>query len=103
MSPGNEQAFYFGADAADVPGTRNYMGAKSPAADAMIAALLAAREREDFVSAVRALDRVLMSGRYVLPLFHLPEQWIVRWPQIERPKQTTLYGSPIETWWSKRR
>ena len=103
LSPGNEQAFYFGSSAADVPGTRNYMGAKNPAIDAMIAALLAAREREDFVAAVRALDRVLMSGLYVLPLFHLPEQWIARWPHIERPKQTTLYGSPIETWWSMRR
>src|SRR5690606_12592371 len=55
LSPGNEQSFYFGSEAADVPGTRNYMGAKSPAIDAMIAALLAAREREDFVAAVRAL------------------------------------------------
>jgi len=101
LSPGNEQAFYFGSEAAGAPGTRNYMGAKNPAIDAMIAALLAARERDDFVSAVRALDRVLMSGLYVLPLFHVPDQWIARWPQVERPKQTSLYGSPIETWWSQ--
>jgi peptide/nickel transport system substrate-binding protein len=101
LSPGNEQAFYFGAQAADVPGTRNYMGAKSAAVDAMIAALLAAREHAEFVSAVRALDRVLMSGFYVLPLFHLPAQWIARWPQVERPKQISLYGSPVETWWSR--
>ncbi|MCC6949007.1 MAG: ABC transporter substrate-binding protein [Bradyrhizobiaceae bacterium] len=99
LSPGNEQAFYFGSDSADVPGTRNYMGAKSPAVDAMIAALLAARQRQDFVAAVRALDRALISGLYVLPLFHLPEQWIARWPGIERPKQVSLYGSPVETWW----
>jgi peptide/nickel transport system substrate-binding protein len=101
LSPGNEQAFYFGSAAADVPGTRNYMGAKNPAADAMIAALLAAREREDFVAAVRALDRVLISGLYVLPLFHLPQDWIARWPEIERPGELSLYGSPIETWWRR--
>ncbi|MEX0590049.1 MAG: extracellular solute-binding protein [Xanthobacteraceae bacterium] len=101
LSPGNEQAFYFGAEAADVPGTRNYMGAKNPAIDAMIAALLAAREREDFVAAVRALDRVLISGLYVLPLFHLPEDWVARWPEIERPSELSLYGSPIETWWRR--
>lgn len=99
LSPGNEQAFYFGSESADVPGTRNYMGAKSPAVDAMIAALLAARERRDFVAAVRALDRALISGLYVLPLFHLPEQWVARWPGIERPQAVSLYGSPIETWW----
>jgi peptide/nickel transport system substrate-binding protein len=101
LSPGNEQAFYFGSDAADVPGTRNYMGARNPAIDAMIAALLAAREREDFVAAVRALDRVLISGSYVLPLFHLPEEWIARWPEIERPNVLSLYGSAVETWWRR--
>jgi peptide/nickel transport system substrate-binding protein len=102
LSPGNEQSFYFGSEAADLPGTRNYMGAKNPAVDAMIAALLAAREREPFIDAVRALDRVLMSGFYVLPLYHLPEQWIARWPGVERPAQLSLYGSPIETWWRRR-
>jgi peptide/nickel transport system substrate-binding protein len=101
LSPGNEQTFYFGSDAADVPGTRNYMGAKSPAIDAMIAALLAARERDEFQAAVRALDRALISGMYVVPLFHLPEQWIARWPEIERPRTLSLYGSPIETWWRR--
>jgi peptide/nickel transport system substrate-binding protein len=103
LSPGNEQSFYFGSDAADVPGTRNYMGAKNPAIDAMIASLLAAREREEFQAAVRALDRVLMSGMYVLPLYHLPEQWIARWPAIERPARISLYGSPTETWWHRSR
>jgi peptide/nickel transport system substrate-binding protein len=101
LSPGNEQAFYFGSDAAEVPGTRNYMGAKNPAIDAMIAALLAAREHDDFVVAVRAFDRVLMSGLYVVPLFHLPKEWIARWPSVERPKIHSLYGTPFETWWRR--
>ena len=48
----------------------------------MIAALLVARERDDFVAAVRALDRILMSGFYVVPLFHLPDQWVARWTTI---------------------
>ena len=55
------------------------MGVRSAAVDAMIAAMLRARERADFVAAVRALDRVLMSGSYVVPLFYLPEQWVARW------------------------
>ena len=71
LSPGNEQSFYLGSQAADIPGTRNYMGAKDPAIDALIAALLEARERPAFVSAVRALDRVLMSGFYAIPLFNV--------------------------------
>ncbi|MBV9347248.1 MAG: ABC transporter substrate-binding protein, partial [Pseudolabrys sp.] len=70
-----------------------------PAVDAMIAKLLAARQREDFVAAVRALDRILLSGFYVLPLFHLPQQWVARWTRIEHPAQTSLYGYLPETWW----
>ena len=62
LSPGNEQSFRWSAEAADTEGSFNYAGVKSPAVDAMIGALLAAKSREDFVAAVRALDRVLMSG-----------------------------------------
>lgn len=99
LSPGNEQSFYFGSAAADEQGSRNYMGVKSRAVDGMIAALLKARGRADFVDAVRALDRVLMSGCYVVPLFYLPDQWVARWTTIEHPKQTSLFGYLPETWW----
>jgi peptide/nickel transport system substrate-binding protein len=99
LSPGNEQSFYFGAAAADQPGSRNYMGVKSAAVDAMIAALLRARQRPDFVAAIRALDRVLMSGSYVVPLFYLPQQWVARWTAIRHPERTSLYGYLPETWW----
>lgn len=101
LSPGNEQWFYWGSQAADVPGTRNYMGVKDPAIDAMIEALLAAREQPAFVSAVRALDRALMSGFYAIPLFNSGEQWIARWNRIERPSTTALTGYLPETWWER--
>jgi peptide/nickel transport system substrate-binding protein len=101
LSPGNEQSFYWGSQAADIPGTRNYMGAKEPAIDAMIAALLEERERPPFVSAVRALDRVLMSGFYAIPVFNVQEQWIARWNRIEIPAATALTGYLPETWWQK--
>jgi peptide/nickel transport system substrate-binding protein len=101
LSPGNEQSFYWGSEAADTQGTRNYMGAKNPAIDAMIAELLRARQRTDFVSAVRALDRALMSGFYAIPVFSAGEQWIARWNRIERPATTSLVGYLPETWWQK--
>ena len=101
LSPGNEQSFYFGSQAADVPGTRNYMGAKEPAIDALIAVLLEARERPPFVSAVRALDRALMAGFYAIPVFNMRDQWIARWNRIERPVATALTGYLPETWWRK--
>ena len=101
LSPGNEQAFYFGSQAADIQGTRNYMGAKNPAIDAMIAELLRARDHATFVSAVRALDRALMSGFYAIPVFNLGDQWIARWNRIERPKDTALVGYLTESWWQR--
>lgn len=99
LSPGNEQAFYWGSAAADTDGTRNYMGVKSPAIDAAIAALLQARERSEFVSTVRTLDRILISGFYVVPLFYLPDQWIARSSAIAHPATTPLFGYLPETWW----
>ena len=99
LSPGNEQTFYWGSAAAGEQGTRNYMGVKSPAVDAMIGAMLRARERPDFIAAVRALDRILISGCYVVPLFYLPEQWVARSPQVAHPARTSLFGYLPETWW----
>ena len=99
LSPGNEQSFYWGSRAADSQGTRNYMGAKDPAIDSLIAALLQARDRPAFISAARALDRSLMTGFYAIPLFNIREQWIARWNRIERPSATALTGYLPETWW----
>lgn len=99
LSPGNEQAFYFGSEAADTPGTRNYMGAKNRAVDAAIAALIEARGEDDYVAAARALDRALVSGAYAVPLFHTPGQWLAHWTRIAHPGRPSLYGSLPETWW----
>ena len=71
------------------------------AVDAMIAAMLEARERADFVPAVRALDRALIAGFYAIPVYNIQQQWIARWNRIERPKATALTGYLPETWWQK--
>lgn len=99
LSPGNEQLFRWSSKAAETEGTFNYPGVKSAAADAMIEALLSARSAEDFTSAVRALDRVLLSGDYVIPLFHLPAQWIAYWRHLKHPPRTSLSGFSLDTWW----
>lgn len=101
LSPGNEQNNRWSSAAADGEGSFNYPGVKSAAADAMIAALLAARSHEDFVAGVRALDRVLMSGVYVVPLFHLTEQWMALQGDIAVPEVAPLAGIRIDAWWRK--
>jgi peptide/nickel transport system substrate-binding protein len=105
-SPGNEQRGRWGSVSADQPGSYNLAGVKSPAVDAMIAALLAAHTQEEFVTAVRAYDRVLLSGFYIVPLFHTSQQWIAASAALGRPDAIPAYGSPagdatLDTWWRK--
>ncbi len=102
LSPGNEQMFRWGSRVADQPGSFNFTGLKSPAADRMIEAILSAVTREELVSAVRALDRVLISSAVVLPLYHLPEQRLARWTHLARPERPSLSGQAIEAWWRVR-
>jgi peptide/nickel transport system substrate-binding protein len=99
LSPGNEQSFRWGSEGATTEGTFNYPGVRSEGVDAMIEAVLKAEDRPGFVTAVRALDRLLLSGDYVIPLFHLPRQWVAHWSDLKRPDTTPLYGYQIDTWW----
>ncbi|MEO1160673.1 MAG: extracellular solute-binding protein [Pseudomonadota bacterium] len=99
LSPGNEQAFYWGSQGRDQDGTRNYMGADDPAIDNMIAQLLSARNKTSFEDAVRGLDRLLLEGHYALQLFHPPGQWLARWNQVRRPGQPSLAGFLPQTGW----
>ncbi|WP_081506141.1 extracellular solute-binding protein [Roseovarius mucosus] len=104
LSPGNEQTFYWGAEYADQPGSRNLMGMKSPAAEAMIRAMLTARDRTEFVAATRALDRVLTAGRYVIPIHQYSVGRIAHKSQLTYPSdRLPIYGDGIgflpEVWW----
>ena len=101
LSPGNEQIGRWSKIDAETFGRLNFAGVSSPAVDAMIDAMLAANTREEFVDAVRAFDRVLLSGFYVVPLFHAPTTWIARWRRVTPPEYTSLYGPQPMTWWSE--
>ncbi|MBB4199439.1 ABC transporter substrate-binding protein [Rhodoblastus sphagnicola] len=102
-SPGNEQRNRWSAEAAGREGSYNFAGAREPAVDAMIAALVGATSRERFVVAARALDRVLLSGFYAVPLFHRDRQWVAYWRRIGRPDglprfAQPLFGEALESW-----
>ena len=85
LSPGNEQSFYWGTEAADIRAPQLH-GRQGPRHRRHDRGHARARDA-GFVAAVRALDRVLMSGFYAIPLFNVQEQWIARWNWIERPQQ----------------
>ncbi len=99
LSPGNEQRYRFDGTSATLEGTFNYAGVENAAVDAMIDALLSARTQEEFISAVRAYDRALISGHYIVPLFHRPENWVARWANVKHPAKTSLSGEKLDTWW----
>ena len=99
LSPGAEQRGRWGSASRNAPGSFNYSGAADPAIDAMIDAMSEARTREDFVAAVRAYDRVLISGRYVVPLFYIGEQWLARWDFVKHPDVTPLTGYYLPSFW----
>lgn len=99
-SPGSEQRGRWSSAAAARTGSLNYAGVSSPAIDAMIDALLSARSREDFTASVRALDRLLLAGFYVVPLFYSPDQWVAYNSKLKHPAITPLQGVSIDSWWA---
>jgi peptide/nickel transport system substrate-binding protein len=103
-SPGNEQRSRWGSASADQEASFNLAGARSPAIDGLIADMLAARSHEDFVATVRAYDRVLLSGFYVVPMFHAAAQWFAYSAKLAHPAQSprfapNLFGFTLDSWW----
>jgi peptide/nickel transport system substrate-binding protein len=103
LSPGNEQTLSWGSAGVTEPGTRNYMGVASPAAEAMIAAMLETRDPAEFTAAVRALDRVLTTGRYVIPFWYSDVSLLAHKADLRYPDVLPVYGDWIgwlpEVWW----
>ncbi len=92
LSPGNEQLFRWGSKAADLNGTFNFAGVKNPAVDAMVNTIVTAKSREELVAATRALDRILLSGFYVIPLYHQDVDRVAFWTELQHPKTAPLLG-----------
>jgi microcin C transport system substrate-binding protein len=102
LSPGNEQRGYWTTQAADQPGSRNLIGIKNPAIDALVERLIFAKSRADLVSATKALDRVLLWNHYVVPQWTYGKVRSARWDRFGRPDPLPKYGFsgfPTIWWW----
>ncbi|MBF0167985.1 MAG: ABC transporter substrate-binding protein [Alphaproteobacteria bacterium] len=98
-SPGNELREFFGSQAAAMRGSRNSIGLKDPVADHLIDLVIAAPDREALVSRVRALDRVLVWGHYVVPHWHIAYDRVAYWDKFGRPAITPRQGFQFDSWW----
>ncbi|MDT1061674.1 extracellular solute-binding protein [Paracoccus sp. CPCC 101403] len=107
LSPGNEQLLYWGSAGVTKPGSRNWMGMNSPAAEAMIAEMGRAETPEDYRAAVRALDRILTAGRFVIPVSYSRISRLAHKSEMHYPENTPLYGDwpgfMPDTWWQEER
>src|SRR5215468_4649915 len=100
LSPGNEQREFWGSAAADAPGSRNTIGIKNPAVDALIEKVIFAENRETLVAASRALDRVLLWNFYVVPQFTYGFSRYARWDRFSHADLPKFARSGLPSlWW----
>jgi microcin C transport system substrate-binding protein len=100
-SPVTEPLIYWGSKAADVKGSRNYPGIKSPAVDALAGAIADAKDRNQLLDRAHALDRVMSWSYYVIPLYYLGVDHVAYWRPLCHPKMVPSWGLVFETWYSK--
>lgn len=103
LSPSSELRDYFGSAYADQIGSRNLAGIGDPVVDALIETVLAAPDRERMTTAVRALDRVLLWGYYMVPQWYKGEHHLIYWNKFGRPASQPKYAIGLDTWWVDRR
>lgn len=99
-TPGVELRSYFGSDAAKMDGSLNLAGINDPAVDALVARVIAAKNREELETAARALDRVLRAGHYWVPHWYKASNSIAYWDKFSRPETKPRFDRGIlDTWW----
>ena len=99
-TPGDSLRSFFSSQAAALKGSNNLAGIADPAIDALIDAIIAAESRPALVTACRALDRLIRTGRYWIPHWYKPSHWIAYWDVFGRPATQPRYFRGIpETWW----
>ncbi|MGI9537648.1 MAG: extracellular solute-binding protein [Desulfocapsaceae bacterium] len=104
QSPGNEQINFWHSKAAARKGSRNLSGIQDEAVDRLIDKIIYAENGEDLTTAVKALDRVLWYGYYLVPNWHLSGHRIAYHNKFNIPSTLPTYYdymSFVMTWWHK--
>lgn len=99
--PGNEQKEMWGSAAADIKGSFNLIGIKNPVADDLINKLVQADKKDDYIAAVKALDRVLLNEYYLIPQWYSPHNRVAFRNKFEYPQTGSKVGFQPYSWWLK--
>jgi microcin C transport system substrate-binding protein len=102
QSPGNEQKNYWHSQAAEIPGSGNVAGIRSPVVDALVEKIIYASTQEELTAAAKALDRVLWYGFYVIPNWHVSTHRLAYYNTFHQPRTLPLYYNYFQllmTWW----
>ncbi len=99
LSPGTEQYLYWSCEAADSPSRWNYAGICDKNIDLLSKSIATAKTRDELVGKVRELDKALMAGSYMIPLYYNPQDFVAYWRPLAHPDKMPLYGTVLETWW----
>jgi len=99
LSPGAEQAAFWGSAAADQPGNRNTVGIKNTVIDEITAALANAENRDEIVLYTQVLDRVLRAGHYLVPLYGKSGTNVAYWDQYRHTEKLPTNAVGIDYWW----
>lgn len=103
LNPGNEQAEYWGSEAAARDGSANYSGLSDPGVDALVRKVIFAKDRDELIATVKALDRVLLAHQIIVPSYFSRNLNIAYWKKLAHPDPFPEYSSgyPYLTfWWS---
>ncbi|SIS60060.1 extracellular solute-binding protein [Insolitispirillum peregrinum] len=100
LSPGNEQRDFWGCAAAKQDGSRNTTGICSPAIDALIEKVVQAKDRNELITATRALDRVLLWSHQVIPHWHISSSRVALWNRFGMPAVSPMQGMQLMAWWA---
>lgn len=99
LSPGTEQYLYWSCEAADTPSRWNYAGICDKNIDLLSKYIATAKTRDELVGKVRELDKALMAGSYMIPLYYNSHDFVAYWQPLAHPDKMPLYGTVLETWW----
>ncbi len=100
LTPGVALRNLFNSRSAVREGSLNYAGIADPLVDGLIEKVVGARNRDELVTATRALDRMVMWNHYLIPQWYSASHRIAYWDVFGRPKTKPRYDLGfLDTWW----